>query len=563
MKEPQGGLLSAAQNYRASENDSISENDSEPPPPQASHWVGPAGPTLPTQSTSPAAPVQLADPYEWPTGPSLTRLNQPRTPLNYQPPNPPPKPKDKLVVPSGRPGAMALCATAALLFNIAWQSRLASIASLLGVIVCAAVIWLEPERRGRSVAVPLALAVGASIVTTLRMSPFVVFPALLVTTTSLIIASQDCLGRTRWLPVSRRLFEASVDVPRWAVGSVSSLDVSSKNRRSVVVGVALALVVAIPTLMLLASADEAFAAVLGSVSLEPVIAHTLLTLLAAIPIGALALSSGRVTDTSTKEPSWTFQSGAIESTVVLGTLAALLGLWCATQLAVAIGGAERFVNTADTTAANYTHQGFFQLVAVVGIVVMVFVAIDYFTVRKTAVQHRIFLALTLVIAAQTFALIWSTFARLFIYVDRFGHTMLRLSVAWFLAWLAVATLVIVALINRRTKRGFAVLYVSLALWVVAFGALNPEQFVATSNLDAATATSDGQQRLDVTYLTDELSDDAVPTLIDNVDKLDSDLSELMLIRLCDQSAPGNEFGFLGWNLSASQSAAAFDELRCP
>ena len=178
----------------------------------------------------------------------------------------------------------------------------------------------------------------------------------------------------------------------------------------------------------------------------------------------------------------------VEGSIVLASVALLLGLWGATQVAVAVGGADRLLATADLTAAENARQGFFQLVAATFLLVLVIVGVHRFVERKNPSDDRRFLLLTSVIGAETIGVVISSYSRLDLYVDRFGHTMLRTSVAWFLAWLALVMAVLIIAINHRGLRNrsaFAPIFVMACLWTVAFGVMNPEASVASANIDRA------------------------------------------------------------------------------
>ncbi len=220
----------------------------------------------------------------------------------------------------------------------------------------------------------------------------------------------------------------------------------------------------------------------------------------------------------------------VEATIVLSAVIMLLGAWGATQLVVALGGAEHLLEAVDLTAAQHARQGFFQLVAVAAILLVLVVGTDRVVERRTAGDRIRFLAMTAVLGLETVGLAFASYRRLALYVDGFGHTMLRTAVAWFLAWLVVVMAVVIFGMNRPATRSFRIgpaSFVLGALWVLAFGASNPEASVAGANLDRQAAIE-----LDVGYLIRDLGADAVPTIIERLPSQDRSTANRLSVRLC-------------------------------
>lgn len=506
-----------------------------------------------------------------------TMLAAPLDPPMYGPPLPPghkpPKPKRPPVNPGSVP-VLLLCVTAAALGNLALQSRVASIALFLAVAATVAVILFYPERRRTQVYAPAAIAVGAAAVCVIRVSPWITGPALLAIATSLLVASQDRLGALI-TPLGRFVRDLPI-VPEWFGVSRVSKTVEKSTTRSIAREAAVAVLVVVPLGLLLASGDAIFASFLGSAANGSMIGHVLLTAGLLIPIAALALAAGRsqpegdasLPETEAKKPSAPF-----EQLIPLAAVFALLTFWCVSQIAVFIGGAERFLNTADTTAAEYTHQGFFQLVAAAALVVATITVMGRRSTHSgRARQVAVFLNVALGI--ETIGLIGTTYSRLALYMRGFGLTMLRLSVAWFLAWLAVAVVVVVASVaiaNWKTSRTAKLIYLTLGVWVVGFGAFNPEAFVVERNVEAQTfvdqeATS-RRGPIDASYLLNDLGPDAIPAIVSHLDALlsndvDANDAEWMKDVLCDQAPYENKYGFLSYNRSTEKANRALAAMNC-
>ena len=78
----------------------------------------------------------------------------------------------------------------------------------------------------------------------------------------------------------------------------------------------------------------------------------------------------------------------------------------------------------------------------------------------------------------------SALQRVYLYVDEYGLTQLRFYVTAFVAWLAVvlAWFILTVLRGRRDRFAFGALVTAFAA-VLAINAVNPDAFVARTNLD--------------------------------------------------------------------------------
>ncbi len=95
------------------------------------------------------------------------------------------------------------------------------------------------------------------------------------------------------------------------------------------------------------------------------------------------------------------------------------------------------------------------------------------------------------------------------------------------------------------------------LWVVAFGAFNPEGFVASRNLDQRTASG-----LDSRYLVDRLGSDAVPGIVERIPAQTPAVQAELTEALCANYSRHLNIELAGWNRSLSQAEAALHTLEC-
>ncbi|MCP5030640.1 MAG: DUF4173 domain-containing protein [Actinomycetia bacterium] len=473
-----------------------------------------------------------------PEAPDLARHAFGPLPLDWS------KPLAPLPAPSG--AVLAVIVVVAFVANLA--ARLPA-ASLIGSVTVVTGLGLvvagrRPVPRPDLVATCLLAALGMTL--SIRTSPWVTSMTVVAVVALLLLLAADGLTVTRPRPWIRTLTKATDklhDSLIWLPPLVASVTRSDRRRaaaalRTAAVAGAVVLVLA----SLLASGDAVFANLV--VALDPIAGggHIVLTAVFVVPVAALVLlaSAERDDDETTTAGSPRFQA---ESRAVVWSVAAILGVWCIIQIVVLSGGAEAVLAAEGLTPAEYARQGFFQLVAVAAVSLAVLNGAHRSSRSADGPDpHQRVPAGLMGLALG--GLIVVTFSRLWFYMETFGLTMLRLSVATFLCWLAIMTaLSVIRALGLRSDLNwlptFAVL--SAAVLALVFALVNPEALVARTNLDRATHSAE----VDIVYLT-TLSEDAKGAVADfdwiSLDGRPSSITEW----LCDEPTSYG-YGPLSWN----------------
>jgi Domain of unknown function (DUF4173) len=254
--------------------------------------------------------------------------------------------------------------------------------------------------------------------------------------------------------------------------------------------------------------------------------------------------------------------GATEMLTVLVAVDVLFATFVALQIAYLFRGADTLV-ASGVTYSDYARQGYFELVAVVGLAGLLLIIVEAATGRTRRFVLAAFglLALTTVILA-------SAAFRLRLYQVTYGWTELRFYVAASMAWLAVcgavATVLLTANRMRWLPHGLAIAAVAVTL---AVSALGPQAFVASQDLaralDPSLVPAGGKSGLDVDYVA-TLGDDAVPSLVAALDRLPpAERTALLLslrLRRDDLAADGTATGWPAWNLSRERAREALADL---
>jgi Zn-dependent protease with chaperone function len=158
-------------------------------------------------------------------------------------------------------------------------------------------------------------------------------------------------------------------------------------------------------------------------------------------------------------------SGTVEAGTVLLLVAALFAGFVVLQVAYLFGGRDT-LTAAGLTYAEYARRGFFELVAVSMLAILLVAVLDLAVARRSRVQ----LAASIAVLALTAIVLVSALERLRLYQAAYGWTELRLVVLVSIGWLAVALLASALLLARR--RTAWLLHVLGVLFLVVVAGLN-------------------------------------------------------------------------------------------
>lgn len=308
-------------------------------------------------------------------------------------------------------------------------------------------------------------------------------------------------------------------------------------RRSVWRGAATAAVLLLVFGALFASADAAFATLLGALvpdfEVSDVLAGRMLAgtfTLALVGAGVLT----RLRPLAAPALAAPRERPRAEWAVPLVALDALYAAFVIVQLAVLFGGREHVLRTSGLTYAEYARQGFFQLV----VVVVLTLALIGFVVAKVsfedARERLVARAALLPLCGLAFVVLASAWRRLALYESVYGLTRLRLLVHAAIVGLAIVlALVVAALVLWDAAWLPRACAGAVAVTLLGLNAVNPDALIAHRAADIG--------RIDAAYLSG-LSADAAPALAP--------------LGICVEQ-PDDE-SWLSWNLARSRA----EGIRC-
>jgi hypothetical protein len=371
------------------------------------------------------------------------------------------------------------------------------------------------------------LASGAVLFGTwvsLRASPWLLVPDIAVALALLVVAAslatRGSVLDLGFAEAAARGFSAALHTIAGAAFIARPIT-HTRSRISALAPVIRGLVIAIPIAVvlavLLASADPIFASFFslnfdfGRLALDTVfvVAGSL------VMAGLLRLAASEPMD-RVDGPKW--RLGTTEAVVVLVVLNTIFAAFAIAQAIAASGTGGETLRSAGVTYADYARSGFFQLLWVAGITLVVLVLFS----RVTGFAHRAgrvtFLALAEGAIALTLLIVLVASQRLSLYEDAYGFTMLRLYSHVFAGLIAVVFLLLAADLAGlfQPRRWFVGVSAICALvLLVGLNVLNPEALVVGLNVDRANQT----HKIDAQYFR-ELSSDAAPAILAAQSRID-------------------------------------------
>ncbi|MBR6327150.1 MAG: DUF4173 domain-containing protein [Lachnospiraceae bacterium] len=129
------------------------------------------------------------------------------------------------------------------------------------------------------------------------------------------------------------------------------------------------------------------------------------------------------------------------------------------------------------TYAEYAHEGFYQLLAVV---ILNLILVSF--CKKFFGKNRALQILLLIISLCTYIMIASAGMRMILYVQAYGFTRLRIYVLWALVALAYCMSVLTVSIFREHTKVYRLCVIFVTCWYLAFAFSHPDAWIARYNL---------------------------------------------------------------------------------
>nr|WSW66389.1 DUF4173 domain-containing protein [Streptomyces sp. NBC_00995] len=341
------------------------------------------------------------------------------------------------------------------------------------------------------------------------------WPSLLAIVSAFALGSLALHGSRSWLGMflgSLGLLTSVAESLGWGVRGVRDRMAGSRGRwgvvfRSTVVAVVLLIVFG----ALFASADAAFADVLGSLMPDVSVGDSpwrfflgVLGLVGALAAAYTAAAPVRWDGLRVRPGT---ARGRLEWALPLVVLNLLFAAFLAIQLTVLLGGYDKVMAETDLSYSQYAREGFWQLLWATLLTLLVIALALRWAPRGGARDRTLVRGVLGTLCLLTLVVVASALRRMDLYVDAYGLTRLRISVAAVELWLGVVLVLIMAAGAFGAKMLPRAVAASAAVGVLAFGLISPDGLIAEQNV----ARYDRHHSIDIEYLRG-LSADAVPAL---------------------------------------------------
>ncbi len=224
--------------------------------------------------------------------------------------------------------------------------------------------------------------------------------------------------------------------------------------------------------------------------------------------------------------------------VPVGALVVLFGAFVAVQIATLFGGQAHVRTTDGLTNAEYARQGFWQLLAVTVLTLLV-LAVTIRNAPRVSGSDRTALRLLLgVLCMLSLVIVGSALHRMSLYEEQYGYTTLRVFVTAVELWLGSVFVLLMATGVRMSGRWLPrAVGVSAVLTVLALAVISPDAYIARQNVDRFEMTG----KIDSSYLA-RLSADATAEL----DRLPEPYRSCVLGSAVSGNSSWHEFNLADW-----------------
>ncbi len=373
-------------------------------------------------------------------------------------------------------------------------------------------------------------------------------------------------GPARVAADSLNVFEKAVVTPivviQEAAARYRHWDASeSSASKEVVRGLMIATPIVLLLGVLLASADVVFESFFTGVDLGggTIVGHLILAALGAWAFIALLSLAAKEDDPSEAQPS-SRSLGSVETAIILGSITALFTMFAVAQLLTVVGGADDALTRAGLAPKEFARQGFFQLiwVALITVVVVMTVRVLTDSDRRASMFARVGGYATVLL---TMLIVAVAVTRIFFYIDDDGMTPRRVYAFVVCLWIGISlVLLAVRLSGWRGHKAWltGATAVTAVVILLALNAINPQRLIANNHLDRQSAN------LIYHVEQNQFQGEGLAILIDGLDRFEPDVRDESTEAICRDAMfnRGDEPNpdWLDFNWGHNQAQNALDEL---
>ncbi len=308
------------------------------------------------------------------------------------------------------------------------------------------------------------------------------------------------------------LYEAMENIPIMFFSVFDKEKQSNKTLGKAFLGIALAIPVLFIIIPLLMNSDEAFSGMIKNISERTVtiLLRIGIGIIIAIFIVAYALTLKKDTEPKIKS----VKISRMEATVIISFLSVLSICYLSylfSQLAYFFDAFRGFLPEGyKFTVSAYARRGFFEMSVIAAINFAVILICRIFTKRENKKAIASVNALSVFIGAFTLMIIATALSKMFLYINSFGMTRLRITTSMFMLFLAVLFIALMIKLYNKKVSVIKTAFITAAIVLILLGCFNVNCIVAKYNYNAYK--NKALNRIDVETIA-ELGDEGIPYLV--------------------------------------------------
>lgn len=304
---------------------------------------------------------------------------------------------------------------------------------------------------------------------------------------------------------------------QFIAGSVNGIfKRQSEKKRGAIAGILIGTVLLILIIPLLLIADQQIAAyvslLFAQINVGDMFLYIFMFLLAASAAAAPIATAGR-TEYTGERKAWDFAGKrpvqSVTMLVALSMVSVVYILFAAVQFSYFFETSETMANQLGLTSSAYAVSGFGELLFVTCLNFLIIALALRFTKQKDGKTQRSLKVLYTILIAFNFVIMASSHMRLAYYEFSYGYTISRFVSHSFMLLLVMLNVIMLARIYVDSIKIIKCFAVAALLYFCALVAVNPELYVARSNIRRYESTG----KIDAAYLF-TLSGDAVSETCD-------------------------------------------------
>lgn len=197
---------------------------------------------------------------------------------------------------------------------------------------------------------------------------------------------------------------------------------------------------------------------------------------------------------------------------VLGCINALFILYITMQLSYFFGGDTLIIDTKGLTYSSFARQGFWELVWIAMIAIPFLYCAHWLQRNNSALAQRWFIRLSAVLLACISVIEFSALRKMYLYINAYGLTELRLYTTVFMLFLIASIVLFYRLVLRNKSQHYLPAILCIALATIALlNIINPNKVIAQYNIGNTHNSSSRVQELK------DLGLDAIPYQLNTQD----------------------------------------------